>query len=69
MTGEYGDYRGGCTTKFIKICEALELATDLRTIDSDQVKSAVYKSVHDKLPIQQCLQELEHQFDQVPRCL
>lgn len=64
MTGEYGDYGTDCTTKFIKICEALELAKDLRTISSDDVKDAVYKSVNQKLPLQDCLLEAERKAAQ-----
>lgn len=59
LTGEYGDYGSGFTTKFIKVCEALEIARDLRTISSDDVKAAVYKSVHDKIPLKDCLAEAE----------
>lgn len=61
LTGEYGDYGTGWTTKFIKVCEALDLAHDLRTISSDDVKNAVYKSVHEKVSLRGCLEETEKQ--------
>ncbi|KAL3279053.1 hypothetical protein HHI36_016568 [Cryptolaemus montrouzieri] len=60
QTGEYGKYGDDCPTLFIKMCEALGLASDLKTTDSKLVRSALVKSVDEKnqfLPVyMNCMQ-------------
>ncbi|XP_018574709.1 acyl-CoA desaturase [Anoplophora glabripennis] len=58
QTSEYGQYGNDTVTKFIRICAALELATDLRTVDSKTVREALTRSVVEKKDITQCLLEL-----------
>lgn len=59
LTGEFGEYGTDCTTKFIRVCAALGLVTNLRTIGSDAVKAAVYRSVTEKKVLQECLLDAE----------
>lgn len=61
QTGEYGKYGTDCTTKFIKVCEALNLAQDLRTVDSETVRKALVKSVDEKKAIKDALFELHEE--------
>ncbi|KAK9884979.1 hypothetical protein WA026_009211 [Henosepilachna vigintioctopunctata] len=58
QTGEYGKYGHDCTTIFIKVCEALGCATDLKTVDSKTVRTALVKSVDEKKSIASCLYDL-----------
>ncbi|KAJ8919203.1 hypothetical protein NQ315_012191 [Exocentrus adspersus] len=58
QTSEYGQYGNDTVTKFIRICAALEMATDLKTIDSRTVREALTRSVIDQRDITECLLEL-----------
>ncbi|ERL86465.1 acyl-CoA Delta-9 desaturase [Dendroctonus ponderosae] len=57
QVSEFGKYGTDCVTKFIRVCAALGYATDLKTINSRNVREAVSRSVNEKLPISQCLAE------------
>lgn len=56
---EYGKYGNDFTSAFIRVCAALDLATNLRTLDSNSVKNALYLSVETKEPITDCLLKIE----------
>ncbi|CAH1100421.1 unnamed protein product [Psylliodes chrysocephalus] len=58
QTSEYGQYGSDTVSKFIRICEVLECASDLKTIDSDTVRKALTISVVEKRNITECLLEL-----------
>lgn len=59
QTSEYGKYGTDCVSKFIRVCAALGDATDLRTVDSADVKEALAMAVDTKKHITQCLLEVE----------
>ncbi|KAK4883139.1 hypothetical protein RN001_006458 [Aquatica leii] len=59
QTSEYGNYGNDYISAFIRVCAALELATDLRTIDGHGVRDALYNSFETKKDISQCLSEVE----------
>ncbi|RZC35592.1 acyl-CoA Delta(11) desaturase, partial [Asbolus verrucosus] len=63
QAGEYGEYGTDCTSKFIRVCAALELATDLKTLDYQVVRNALTMSVVENKPIPQCLSQLDSQSD------
>ncbi|XP_063822443.1 acyl-CoA Delta-9 desaturase [Ostrinia nubilalis] len=54
---EYGTYDSGCTTAFIRVWAALNLATDLKTIDTPVLQKALAEAAKSKRPIQTCLDE------------
>lgn len=58
QTSEYGKYGTDCTSKFIRVCAALDLATDLKTVDSAMVQEALSVSVIEKKPIEECIKNL-----------
>lgn len=58
QTSEYGEYGTDLVSKFIRVCAALELACDLKTISSDTVRKALSKSITEKRNITECLLEL-----------
>ncbi|CAG9765037.1 unnamed protein product [Ceutorhynchus assimilis] len=58
QASEYGKYGTDWVSKFIKVCAALEYATDLKTIDSHGVRSALTKSVTENKHITECLTEM-----------
>ncbi|KAK5650515.1 hypothetical protein RI129_001544 [Pyrocoelia pectoralis] len=58
QTSEYGNYGGDYISKFIRVCAALELATNLRTIDSNGVKKALEMCLETKKNIKDCLLEV-----------
>lgn len=59
QTSEYGKYGSDCVTMFIRVCAALELASNLRTTDSLAVQNALYMAMETKKPIAKCLLEVE----------
>ncbi|XP_044761000.1 acyl-CoA Delta-12 desaturase [Coccinella septempunctata] len=59
QTGEYGKYGDDCPTMFIKMCEALNLASDLKTVDSDTIRKALVKSVDEKKSLSSTLHEMQ----------
>lgn len=67
QTSEYGKYGTDCVSKFIRVCAALEYAKDLKTIDSQSVRSALTKSVVENQDIRQCLLELAKKDDVLPK--
>ncbi|CAH0407060.1 unnamed protein product [Chilo suppressalis] len=56
-SGEYGTYDSGCTSAFIRVCAALGLATDLKTVDTATVQKALADAARTKLPVQTCLDQ------------
>lgn len=56
-TGEYGSYGTGCSSAFIRVCEALGCASMLRTMDDASVQKAIEKAVDEKLEVVDCLNE------------
>ncbi|XP_030750839.1 acyl-CoA Delta(11) desaturase [Sitophilus oryzae] len=67
QTSEYGKYGDDVVTKFIRACAALELANNLKTIDSRTVRSALTKSVAENKNISECLLELSEKDENVPK--
>lgn len=61
QTGEFGKYGDDMVSAFIRVCAALELATDLKTVDSDSVRRALVKSIKEKKNITECLLEESEQ--------
>lgn len=59
QTSEYGKYGTDCVSKFIRASAAIGDAWDLRTIDSESVKTALAMSVESKANISDCLLEVE----------
>ncbi|XP_044262143.1 acyl-CoA Delta-9 desaturase [Tribolium madens] len=59
QASEYGKYGTDCTSKFIRVCAALELATDLKTVDSQMIQEALAICVNEKKPIGECLTRIE----------
>ncbi|XP_019871583.1 acyl-CoA Delta-9 desaturase [Aethina tumida] len=57
QTSEYSKYGTDYVSTFIRVCAALEYATDLRTIDSESVRSALFTSMREKKNIQEALEE------------
>lgn len=57
QASEYGKYGTDCISKFIKVCAALDYATDLKTIDSQGVRVALTKCVKENKDIRECLSE------------
>lgn len=66
QTSEYGEYGTDLISKFIRVCAALDLATDLKTISSDTVRKALTKSIVEKRHVTECLKELCDSNDDVP---
>lgn len=56
---EYGKYGTDCISKFIKVCEALDYASDLKTMDSDSVRTALTQSVTENVSVEKCLAEYD----------
>ncbi|XP_066261562.1 acyl-CoA Delta-9 desaturase [Euwallacea similis] len=59
QTSEFGKYGTDCITKFIKVCEALGYASDLKTLDNSSVRAALAKSISENINIDKCLAEYE----------
>ncbi|CAG9865502.1 unnamed protein product [Phyllotreta striolata] len=57
-TSEFGQYGSDTISKFIQICEVLDCASVLKTIDSGTVRKALTASVLEKRNITECLLEL-----------
>ncbi|KAF7283188.1 hypothetical protein GWI33_001206 [Rhynchophorus ferrugineus] len=55
--GEFGKYGNDMVSAFIRVCAALELANDLKTVDSATVRRALVKSVKEDKNITECLLE------------
>ncbi|CAG9815705.1 unnamed protein product [Phaedon cochleariae] len=66
QTSEYGQYGSDTVSQFIRVCAALECATDLRTVDSATVRSALTMSMVENRHITSCLQELCEKQTGVP---
>lgn len=58
QTEEYGGYGDSLTTTFIRIICALGWAANLRTVDSDSVKDALYVSVTTGKPVGECVKDI-----------
>lgn len=58
QTEEYGGYGDSLTTTFIRIMAAIGWAGNLRTVDSDAVKDALYTSVTTGRPVGECVKEI-----------
>ncbi|CAH1980272.1 unnamed protein product [Acanthoscelides obtectus] len=67
QTSEYGQYGTDVITKVIRVFAALELATDLRTVDSNSVRQALTMSLKQKRNITDCLWELTQDNNNVPK--
>ncbi|KAL1491759.1 hypothetical protein ABEB36_012309 [Hypothenemus hampei] len=64
QTSEYGKYETDYITKFIKICTALNYASDLKTIDSQGVRMALADSVRQGEDIKKCLENKAKQSNE-----
>lgn len=51
---------------FIRVCAALELATDLKTIAPNLVREALKVSVDENRPISDCLYEVYNNSNELP---
>lgn len=63
QTSEYGKYGTDCTSAFIRVCAALEFATDLRVCDSNTARSALYMSIETEKSVSDCLNEIVKSAD------
>lgn len=63
QASEYGKYGTDCVSKFIKVCAALNYATDLKSVDSQSVRTALTKSVTENKNIDVCLAEVVKKED------
>ncbi|CAH0558588.1 unnamed protein product [Brassicogethes aeneus] len=59
QTSEYSKYGTDCVSKFIRVCAALEYATDLKTVDCKTVQKALIHSLHENKSINEALLESE----------
>ncbi|KAF5298630.1 hypothetical protein FQR65_LT18876 [Abscondita terminalis] len=59
QTSEYGHYGNDFVSTFIRVCAALEIATNLRTIDGKGVRDALYNSLVSKKDISECLSDID----------
>ncbi|KAB0796845.1 hypothetical protein PPYR_10906 [Photinus pyralis] len=66
QTGEFGNYGVDYVSKFIRVCAALDYASDLRMIDSSGVKNALEACFKTKKNIKDCLLE-ENLSSSVPK--
>lgn len=60
LTGEFGKYATDFTSNFIRACAAVGYASELKTVDSDHIKEAIYKAAIGEKSLAQCLNDLEH---------
>lgn len=65
--GEFGKYGTDCVSKFIRVCAALEFATDLKTVGSDDVRNALVMTMDGKRPFTDCLSKLENTMQSVTK--
>lgn len=66
QTSEFGEYGTDLVSKIIRVCAALDLAWDLRTISSETVRKALMKSTVEKKHITECLLELSEDSNDIP---
>ncbi|XP_050308785.1 acyl-CoA Delta-9 desaturase [Anthonomus grandis grandis] len=57
QTSEYGKYGSDWITKFIKVCAALDCASELKTVDGPSVRKALAKSLTENRRVDECLAE------------
>ncbi|XP_066147614.1 acyl-CoA Delta-9 desaturase [Euwallacea fornicatus] len=57
QTSEFGKYGTDYITKFIRVCEALGYASDLKMLDSNGVRTALFKSASENISIDKSLAE------------
>jgi len=57
QSGEFGNYGKGTSTAFVRVCAALGIATDLKTVTSDAIKKGLAKAVDSGRPVVDCLKE------------
>lgn len=48
----------GCSTTFIRVFAALGIATDLRTVETETIQTALANAVKTNRPIQVCVEEI-----------
>lgn len=63
QTSEFAEYGTDLVSKFIRVCAALELAWDLKTISSDTVRKALANSTNEKKNVTECLLEMTKDKD------
>lgn len=66
QTSEFGQYGQDLVSKFIRVCAALDLAWDLKTISSEAVRKALSESCNEKKHITECLLKASDE-DNVPK--
>ncbi|OAD56188.1 Acyl-CoA desaturase 1 [Eufriesea mexicana] len=59
QTGEFGTYRAGCTTFFIKMWYELGLVTLLLTVDTEDVRNMLHGLSQKKMPLDSSLEKLK----------
>lgn len=57
QSGEYGNYKDGFCNAMLRIFASLGLIYDLRTVNAEGVRSALYKSTTTKKPLLKCLED------------
>lgn len=57
QVSEFGEYGTDLVSKFIRVCAALELATDLKVVSSETVREALSRSLEEKKHVTECLLE------------
>ncbi|KAK6629876.1 hypothetical protein RUM43_003697 [Polyplax serrata] len=63
LTGEFGSYNRGSTTTFLKLCAALGFATDLKTVNSKMMASALEKSLDSGKSVGESLLEVREEME------
>lgn len=62
LTSEYGTYGIDCTSKFIRVCEALGYAFNLKSLSSEAARDALYKSLNENKSFADCIAEEEEKI-------
>ena len=60
QTSEYGKYGTDCTTKFIRVCVALDIASDLKTVNGHTIREVLKSSVDEKESLVENIDKLKN---------